>query len=69
MATPTERLLGKINPDTRGLELSILANVCALCNGPATEFKDRRSKREYPITGACQKCQDRLFDMVDRAYA
>ena len=37
---------------------------CATCPrefDPETEFKDELSKREYRITGTCQRCQDRLF--------
>ena len=28
---------------------------------PTTEFRDAVSKREYRISGLCQKCQDKLF--------
>lgn len=31
------------------------------CGGPASEFKDDVSRREYTISGLCQKCQDDLF--------
>lgn len=31
------------------------------CGGPATEFKDEVSRREYRISGLCQKCQDAFF--------
>jgi hypothetical protein len=31
------------------------------CGKPATEFRDEVSRREYAITGMCQKCQDRIF--------
>ena len=35
------------------------------CGGPATEFKDELSRREYGISGLCQKCQDRIFGEHD----
>lgn len=43
----------------------ISRNVCCPppigCGGPATEFRDELSKREYSISGLCQKCQDKFF--------
>lgn len=32
------------------------------CAGPATEFRDEISRREYGISGMCQKCQDAFFN-------
>jgi hypothetical protein len=37
------------------------------CGGPATEFRDDVSAREYQISGMCQICQDRAFGSVDEA--
>jgi hypothetical protein len=31
------------------------------CGGPATEFRDHLSAKEYRISGLCQKCQDAIF--------
>lgn len=31
------------------------------CGGDAVEFKSAKSRREYTISGLCQKCQDRIF--------
>ncbi len=31
------------------------------CGGLATNFKDEISRREYRISGLCQKCQDSVF--------
>ena len=31
------------------------------CGGPATDFDDEVSKREYTISGLCQKCQHAIF--------
>ena len=76
MATPTKKAaalegfldetLKMINPDTKGRRGSISANVCSMCSAPAVEFKDELSKREYTISGACQKCQDVLFMDFDK---
>lgn len=46
-------------------EAQIRANVCVPkpigCGGPAVEFRDELSRREYSISGLCQKCQDKIF--------
>lgn len=31
------------------------------CGGEANEFRDEQSRREYSISGLCQKCQDSIF--------
>ena len=36
-------------------------DVCVSCGGDATDFKDNLSKREFQISGLCQKCQDSIF--------
>jgi hypothetical protein len=40
---------------------SILNNRCVFCGKQATEFTDEISKREFSISGICQKCQDETF--------
>lgn len=32
------------------------------CGGPAVEFSDAVSRREYSISGMCQECQDGFFE-------
>jgi hypothetical protein len=48
-----------------GRTTAIKGNMCIRkpfgCEGSATEFKDDLSRREYSISGLCQKCQDRIF--------
>ena len=36
---------------------------CPFCNKPVNmaDFKDELSKKEYKISGLCQKCQDKTF--------
>jgi len=36
-------------------------NKCISCGGPATEFRDELSKKEFGISGLCQLCQDSVF--------
>ena len=31
------------------------------CGGPATEFNDSLSEKEYTISGLCQVCQDAIW--------
>lgn len=38
------------------------AGLCPTCSEPVGEFKDELSRREYDISGMCQKCQDSVFD-------
>ncbi len=38
-------------------------NKCPFCKQPINnnEFKDELSRREYMISGLCQKCQDEMW--------
>lgn len=40
---------------------SIEGDICVRCHKPAIEFTDEISKREFAISGLCQKCQDFIF--------
>jgi hypothetical protein len=35
------------------------------CGGPANEFRDARSEKEYGISGFCQNCQDKVFGVEE----
>ena len=67
MAEPTvksvkiENLLQALNPGKRSRKESIKKDICTWCGEPAIEFKDELSRREYSISGFCQKCQDKTF--------
>lgn len=39
----------------------IRADKCTWCKGEAREFRNNISRREYEISGFCQKCQDDTF--------
>jgi hypothetical protein len=41
---------------------TILGDRCTRCNGAAGPFRDELSRREYQISGLCQKCQDVIFN-------
>jgi len=40
---------------------SIHAGICAWCGKEVGEFRDEESRKEYTISGFCQKCQDETF--------
>jgi hypothetical protein len=40
---------------------TIRSNVCIFCGQPVTNFRNDISRREYAISGLCQKCQDETF--------
>lgn len=42
---------------------SIEAGICMRCGGEAKEFRDEAARREFGISGFCQKCQDEVFGM------
>jgi hypothetical protein len=41
----------------------VIRSECITCEGEITSesFRDDLSKREYSISGMCQKCQDGVF--------
>jgi hypothetical protein len=39
--------------------------VCVTCGESVGEFRDPLSRKEYGISGMCQKCQDSVFGGVD----
>lgn len=38
------------------------------CGGPAAQFSDALSRREYEISGLCQHCQDSVFGDAGSEY-
>ena len=42
---------------------AMLTNKCASCLGPAKEFRDYLSHKEYTISLLCQQCQDLVFSI------
>jgi hypothetical protein len=40
--------------------------ICTWCKMPIDKpFRDELSKKEYHISGFCQKCQDDTFGIID----
>ena len=44
----------------------IKQGLCPSCKQPIGEFKNPLSRKEFGISGLCQKCQDRIFTFVKR---
>ena len=71
MATPSEKSSGikTFLEGVAGRTTAITGNACVKppfgCGGPATKFKDEISRKEYTISGLCQKCQDKVFEEED----
>lgn len=39
------------------------AHVCVICNGKVEGFRDELSEKEFLISGMCQLCQDKTFNV------
>ena len=67
MAEPSKKsdALTELFEMMEGRTTAIRANICIRppigCGGPATEFDDPLSIKEYSISGLCQKCQNEVF--------
>lgn len=46
-----------------GRREAIASLKCVACNGPASRFRDELSKREFQLSGLCQRCQDKVFGL------
>ena len=53
-----------LNSFGRKTSTALAQNICVDCGEETKEFKDELSKKEYLITGLCQKCQDYVFDYL-----
>jgi hypothetical protein len=47
---------------------TIRGNLCMVCGGDASNFRDAISQKEYTISGLCQSCQDDTFGGPDDYY-
>lgn len=56
-----ENIIDALNPSGRKRIPSIRADIYTWCGKPATDFRNDISRREYTISGMCQKCQDDFF--------
>ncbi len=67
MAEPTKRpeFIEQLLTSLTGVHRpsAILADTCVFCEQAATAFKDDRSRKEFSISGICQICQDKVFNV------
>lgn len=67
MATPSNKnpaiadLLNRMSNRSEAIYTDKCVNPPIGCGGPATEFRDELSRKEYSISGLCQCCQDKIF--------
>jgi hypothetical protein len=40
---------------------SVTEDKCISCGGKSSVFRDDLSRKEFSISGLCQKCQDKVF--------
>ena len=45
----------------RSRTLAVVGKSCVSCGKPATNFRDELSRKEFGISGLCEKCQDLVF--------
>ena len=57
------KYLDKLIIETFGRSLSTCykEKICLVCGGPANSFRDKLSRKEWEISGLCEKCQDEIF--------
>lgn len=50
--------------NNENVKKSIKAQLCPDCDKPISpeDFRDKESRKEYQISGLCQKCQDNFFN-------
>lgn len=58
-----EQMLSKLTGVSR--VGAVAERSCVTCSGEAKSFRDSLSKKEYTISGMCQKCQDAVFGVSD----
>jgi hypothetical protein len=60
-APAVEDLLERVAGRTSAIEEDRCVNPPIGCGGPAVEFRDELSRKEYGISGLCGPCQDTVF--------
>jgi hypothetical protein len=61
MSEKTPEMVEAIESMFPGTKAAIAAHKCPMCQSDIEGFRDALSKREYEISGLCQKCQDFVF--------
>lgn len=61
MDSKTSEMRAAIEGMFPGTAEAINSHKCPLCKMPIGEFRDALSRKEYSISGMCQRCQDSVF--------
>ena len=61
MSEKTPSMKAAIEQLFPGTAAAIEDKKCPMCRSAIGEFRNAISKREYEISGMCQKCQDDFF--------
>jgi len=61
MSDKTPEMRDAIEAVFPGTMKAIEEHKCPMCRNPVGEFRDSLSRKEYEISGMCQKCQDGVF--------
>ena len=63
MATPSEKSphMEQFLENLYGRTTAILLDYCVICRKPAENFRDELSRKEYTLSGMCNRCQDEVF--------
>lgn len=56
-------VLRKQGPRFGAMTLGICNKTKFGCGGPALQFRDDLSRKEYKISAFCQSCQDKVFEV------
>jgi len=56
---PIEEFLTNLTGKDR--KATIAAGSCTTCDSPDMNFREEIDRREYSMSGMCQKCQDVAF--------
>lgn len=65
MAKPTDKspALEEFLEAIFGRSSAIKNDYCVSCGKVANEFTDALSEKEFTISGLCQECQDKIFNV------
>ena len=58
---PKNKEVKQFLDDTLGRTEKIKSSLCVTCNATDVRFRNEISRKEYTLSGMCQKCQDDFF--------
>jgi len=58
---PKNKEVKQFLDDTLGRTEKIKSSLCVTCSATEVRFRNEISRKEYTLSGMCQKCQDDFF--------